>query len=244
MSMMDRVFDDDTPHLDQFGLLLVLTIAAVAVNALVDLDIPTANMRSELAWIIVTIVVGATLALAARASGLARRPRLVVEAFIALSVVTSIVVTLADTVVPGNGIDVTASRPSAIWAAMAFVAPLLVLRRIMVHEEVTSATLYGAVSTFLLFSLSFHYLYLSIASWIDGPFFATVEPTSTFMYFSLVTITTLGYGDFAPVGEVGRFLATAEAVIGQVFLVMIVARLVSLYGTGRAPIAPRRSDEA
>ena len=59
------------------------------------------------------------------------------------------------------------------------------------------------------------------------------QPTTSFMYFSLVTITTLGYGDLSPAHEVGKFLATAEAVIGQVFLVTVVARLVSLYGMSR-----------
>jgi Na+-driven multidrug efflux pump len=49
------------------------------------------------------------------------------------------------------------------------------------------------------------------------------------MYFSLVTITSLGYGDLAPVGEVARAAAAGAAVLGQIYLVFIVARLVALY---------------
>ncbi len=49
------------------------------------------------------------------------------------------------------------------------------------------------------------------------------------MYFSLVAITTLGYGDLAPVGEVARAAAAGAAVLGQIYLVFIVARLVALY---------------
>ena len=55
------------------------------------------------------------------------------------------------------------------------------------------------------------------------------------MYFSLVTITTLGYGDLAAAEPFGRYLSTAEAVIGTVFLVTFVARLVALYGTEKPP---------
>jgi len=54
------------------------------------------------------------------------------------------------------------------------------------------------------------------------------------MYFSVVTLTTLGYGDLAPVSDVGRFFAMTEAIIGQVFLVTIVARLVSLLSRASA----------
>jgi voltage-gated potassium channel Kch len=52
------------------------------------------------------------------------------------------------------------------------------------------------------------------------------------MYYSLVTLTTLGYGDFAAATDVGRFLSTTEAVVGQIFLVTFVASLVSMH-TGR-----------
>ena len=49
-----------------------------------------------------------------------------------------------------------------------------------------------------------------------------------FTYFSLITITTVGYGDFDPAGVFGRAAAAWEAVIGQIYLVVVVARLVSL----------------
>lgn len=51
----------------------------------------------------------------------------------------------------------------------------------------------------------------------------------TMMYYSFVTITTLGYGDIYPVSDAARILAMLEAVLGQLFLVILVARLVGLY---------------
>jgi len=53
--------------------------------------------------------------------------------------------------------------------------------------------------------------------------------TATSLYFSMVTLTTLGYGDITPVSRPARMLATAEALIGQLYLVVLVARLVGLH---------------
>ena len=61
------------------------------------------------------------------------------------------------------------------------------------------------------------------------PFFSQPEPTTSYMYFSLTTITTTGYGDFTSSTEFGRLLSMAEAVIGQVYLVTFVALLVGLF---------------
>ena len=55
--------------------------------------------------------------------------------------------------------------------------------------------------------------------------------SSEMMYYSLVTITTLGYGDFSAATELGRFASTAEAITGQVYLVTVVATFVSLNTT-------------
>ena len=52
---------------------------------------------------------------------------------------------------------------------------------------------------------------------------------SDFLYFSFVTLTTLGYGDVTPVHDVAQMLAVAEAVTGQLYLTIFVARLVGLY---------------
>ena len=49
------------------------------------------------------------------------------------------------------------------------------------------------------------------------------------MYFSLVTISTVGFGALAAASDLGRYFTTVEAIIGQVFLVTIVARLVTMY---------------
>ena len=60
--------------------------------------------------------------------------------------------------------------------------------------------------------------------------------TQTFQYFSFVTLTTLGYGDFTAAQSGGRAIAVLEAMTGQVFLATLVARLVTAY---RGPAGPR-----
>lgn len=115
-----------------------------------------------------------------------------------------------------------------VWVVVALVSPVVVLRRVLSQQVVTIETLWGAMSVYLLMAIAYNYLYLEVQRFGSVPFFGAEETTSSFMYFSVVTLTTLGYGDLSPVTDVGRFFSITEAIIGQVFLVTIVARLVSL----------------
>jgi voltage-gated potassium channel len=66
----------------------------------------------------------------------------------------------------------------------------------------------------------------------DGPFFTQPPPhaQSEYLYFSFVTLTTLGFGDLSPHVGLPQALTVFEALLGQVFLVTMVARLVTLWG--------------
>lgn len=109
----------------------------------------------------------------------------------------------------------------------------VVLRRVLAHRVVTSRTLSGAVAVYLLLAAAFASLFTALEGFDARSFDADdlAQPRfATLLYFSLVTLTTVGYGDIEPVTEPARALATLEAVLGSVYLVIIVARLVSLYG--------------
>ncbi len=69
----------------------------------------------------------------------------------------------------------------------------------------------------------------------DGPFFVQTEkPTGVdFIYFSLITITTTGFGDLSPVANLGRMMAGVEAILGNLYLVTVVALFVSNLGRTR-----------
>jgi hypothetical protein len=125
-------------------------------------------------------------------------------------------------------------RVSPVWVAIALVSPISVVRRLGRHRRVTRETIFGAIATYLLIAIGFAYLFMYIGATQDAPFFNTGTPDSdvpstSYMYFSLVTITTLGYGDLAPATSIARLVATTEAVIGQVYLVTVVAMVVGLF---------------
>jgi len=232
-----RWFDDESRGLDRFGVVLGLSILSVTVLSLIDLDNTPSGIRSEVGWVIVTVTVAATLVASLRVSGVAKRPRRIVEFLLIVGVLGIIMFFIANEFV---GDDTTlgqgSGKPSFLWTVTAAISPVLVLRRVMKQSTVTVETLAGAVSVYLLVAIAFNYAFLGV----DGvnaavPFFGTVESTSSFMYYSLSTVTTVGYGDLAAVGDVGRFLSSAEAVIGQVLLVTVVARLVTLYTPSSQP---------
>jgi hypothetical protein len=229
---MSRLYSDDSPHLDQFGLLLLLSVASVAGASLIDLDNPTAELPSEIGWVVASLLTGATLVVATRASGMGKWPTRIVDIVAGVMVVAAIVISFASDLPESSSFFISTGRPSLILVIIAALAPVVVTRRLFRHDAITKQTLYGALAAYLLVSMGFNYAFQSVAALGVVDFFGQVEPTTSFMYFSLVTMTTLGYGDLAPAGEFGRFLATAEAIIGQVFLVTVVARIVSKAGGG------------
>jgi hypothetical protein len=220
-----RLFDDHSGYVDRFGLLLVVTTIAVITLSLVDLGAVGANLRSELGQIIVSVFVAATFLLALRASGVGRRFRVLADILIGIGIAAT---ALAVLYVELSGGDVGFGGAPIVWVVLATVAPIVVVRRLVHHDRASGQTLLGAVSAYLLIALAFCFAFLTVDRYDSQPFFGTDEPTTSFMYFSLVTITTLGYGDLAATEPIGRLLATIEAVIGQVYLVTFVAMIVGL----------------
>lgn len=232
-----RFFDDSSRHVDKFGLLLVLCVVTVTVTMLVNLADPTQSSFNEIGWVFVSLAGGATLIVAASASGVSRRWRRVITVVVSLVVASAIVVSLLDAV-SGNT-SATTGQPAGAWVLVSLAAPVFVLRRIFRHSRVTAQTLFGALSVYLLVALAFSYSFGALDQY-GATVFGSEGPTTQYMYFSMVTITTLGYGDLAPVGTLARYLATSEALIGQVFLVTVVARIVALAGAGTLAVGQHR----
>jgi Ion channel len=108
---------------------------------------------------------------------------------------------------------------------------ITVLSRVLRHDRVTVQTILGAITVYVLFGLVFAFAEFGIERVTGDPFFVqeASAPFATHLYFSFVVLTTLGFGDLTPVTDLGRALVSFEALLGQVFLVTLVARLVSLY---------------
>ncbi len=124
------------------------------------------------------------------------------------------------------------ARASLILLVVAM--PVVIGARIMRHPVVTGETVMGAICVYLLVGLVFSIGYQLIDK-IDEAAFATVENGDwpDLQYFSFVTLTTLGYGDITPTGDFARSVAVLEAVVGNVFLVTLVASLVGNLGRQR-----------
>ena len=123
-----------------------------------------------------------------------------------------------------------------LLAVAQFSALLAILNRITRHERVTIQTVMGGIAAYALIAFVmaavFHSLgLLTGKSSLDG-----VVASGDYIYFSFVTLTTVGYGDITPATELAKRLAVVEAFVGQVFLITFVARLVSLW----APRLQRR----
>ena len=117
-------------------------------------------------------------------------------------------------------------------AALLVTATLPVtLTRVLRHQRVTHETVLGALCTYVLLGLLFAFAYLALDLVRDAPFFAQPGPhqESEYLYFSFVTITTLGFGDLSPAVGLPQALTALEALLGSVFLVTLVARLVTLW---------------
>ncbi len=105
------------------------------------------------------------------------------------------------------------------------------LSRVLHHRRVTHETILGALCSYVLLGLLFAFLYLAVDELRTGPFFAQpgIHQQSEYLYFSFVTLTTLGFGDLSPAVGLPQALVALEALVGSVFLVTLVARLVTLW---------------
>jgi voltage-gated potassium channel Kch len=132
----------------------------------------------------------------------------------------------------------------SLVAVIAFVS--FTIRYAYKEGPVTSQRIQAAVAAYLLITIAFALGYVLISFLIPGAFRFPGKVLNVddpgfgyiFHYFSISTITTLGYGDIVPVHPFSRTLATVEALVGQLYPAILLARLVSL-----SVIDSRRSDK-
>ena len=121
----------------------------------------------------------------------------------------------------------------------------LLLADVLRTGAVTANKIYGALCVYLLIGLTWGFMFLTLEGVQPGSFqFGQARSSgiekdpATLVYFSFVTLSTVGYGDITPLSPPARSLAFMEAIIGQIYLAVLVARLVGLhivYSTAGAP---------
>lgn len=172
--------------------------------------------------------VGAMLLLALYASRV--RPRLMRAAAIAVGIGSLVVLIEAvfDTYV-------FEGSTYAIYGLLLLISPAVIINRILRHPEVQLSTILGAVCAYLLIGMVFGMAYGVIERFDTRPFFEgrPVVDQFDYLYFSYASLTTVGFGDFVARGDFGRGISVLEAAFGQIFLVTLIARLVSIFGQPR-----------
>ena len=114
------------------------------------------------------------------------------------------------------------------------VAAVTILCRVVPSAMVDFRTILGAISVFTLIGLLFGFLFIALGRLVAGDVFTGVSHAQArdYLFFSYTTLTTTGYSNLVPAGDIGQILSVFEMLTGQVFLVTLVAGLVSLWRPG------------
>jgi hypothetical protein len=207
-----------------FGAVLALILAQL-VFRLAAPDGDWANFVS-------IVLQAAILGVAIVAARVPRAPARLAWLLIAAVVVVSAVALLDPAAEVGNFLLLT--------AGLVVLAPAMIvygtLRRLRTGGAITLDLMFGVLGIYLLLGYAFSLVFQAIGDLGSGPFFAdgAAESPSNFLYFSFATMTTVGYGDLAAAQGVGRAFAIALALAGQIYLVTVVALIVSNLGTRSA----------
>jgi len=206
---------------DAYGLVLVL----ILVTFVVVMTLPPEGSGGRIA----AVAVAALTAIIALTSSDVRPAR------VRLAVVVGILGVVASIVAETAPVHALLGVAFVIDSLLLTVAAVVILRRVVGAHEVDFRTILGAISVFTLLGLLFAFLYLAFERWSGTPFFSGVSHAraSDYVFFSYTTLTTTGYGNLVPAGTVGQSVAVLEMLLGQIFLVTLVAGLVSLWRPGR-----------
>jgi Ion channel len=211
---------------DRAGLLLLILVFTYLLSAFVGgLLISTFQILLFLAVVLISL----------RNAPLRRGTlRTLTIGLVAGSVVAGILQVL-DRNGPGAGV-------ANIWTGLILlVSAALIVRRVLARPEISLQSIYGALSAYLILGLMYAAFFAAMYHFDGDTFFAQrghVGDTRLFQYFSFVTLTTTGYGDYTAAASSGQAVAVLEAITGQIFLATLVARLVAGF-RGAARAAPR-----
>ena len=201
----------------RFGIVLLLLFATFAFLA----SGPTGN------WVALVAVMlqGATLLAALSASGASR-------ALWRLAVFVVLVGLASATAALFVGVDDVSGPLFLLNLLLVGAAPVVIVLSLVRRRVIDVQTVLGALCVYILLGMFWSFAYAAIGEIGSEPFFSQQSNATLadYLYFSFVTQTTVGYGDFTAAGGLGRALAVMEALIGQLYLVTVIALLVSNLG--------------
>ena len=208
----------------RYGSLLAILVVTYLLSAFTE------------SWLVsavqVVLFLGVVL-IALRTGKFRRRTGQLIAVGLLLGSVVAAVLQLADHQPAGS--TAAQSNPGAalanLWTALLLLlAVFFIVRQVLAQPDITEQSIFGVLSAYMIIGLIFSAVFVAMWKFSPHPaFFANgaAENTKTFQYFSFTTLTTLGYGDFTAAGDGGRAVAVIEAMVGQMFLATLVARLVA-----------------
>jgi hypothetical protein len=200
---------------DSYGLVLLLIVATYVLAV---------SLNARWGAAIVVLAQIGTVWLALHTSQARPGLRLAVNVLFVLAAVAAISVLFIDepNLLPGLFIG---------GSLLYIVAPISIVRHIGFRSVVDEETMLGALAAYLLIGMAFAFAYRAVGGIQSGPFFgAQGEGTvSQDLFFSFITLTTTGYGNLVPATNPGQSMAVMEALLGQLFLVTAVAKVVTAW---------------
>jgi len=200
---------------DSYGPVLLLILATYILSV---------SLRASWAPSVVLAVQIATVWLVFRTSHARRWARLAASVLLVLAAVAAV----AQLFIPEND-----NVPAVFLAStvLYFIAPFSIVRHLGVRREIDQETVLGAIAAYLLIGIFFAFAYRTVGAAQAGPFFgASGEGTmSDDLFFSFITLSTTGYGNLVPAANPGQTMAVTEAIVGQLFLVTAVAKVINAW---------------
>jgi hypothetical protein len=194
------------------------------VLALIVVEFVFMSVAPNSPWADSTLVLlqSATLVTALYTSGVARA-----DSTISLTLVTLAAASAVALLIFGG--NAFTARVGIVSGLLTIATIATVALGVVDQGQANVQAVTGAICVYVLIGIMFVFLYGVLAALGSGPFFAQgIDGTRSLrLYFSFVTLATLGYGDYTAAGELGRTIAVVEALIGQLYLVTVIAVLVS-----------------
>jgi hypothetical protein len=223
MSVRDRLLGRDS-----YGVVLVMILASLLIIGVAG--------DSSVAHVFGVAATGLTMLYTFRTSGVRPRTLRLAAALVVAAVVATGLGAL-------SGHTTGKALTGALTGLLVVGMPLAIVKRLRLRTVVDGPVVFGALCIYLMIGMIYSSVYSFLGAVDHGQFFVQTNSASAidYIYFSFVTQTTVGYGDFTARADLGRILAVSEALMGQIYLVTVVAVLVSNLGRPRRPRPPRAS---
>jgi hypothetical protein len=201
---------------DSYGLVLALIVATYGLAV--------SQGESHVLASVVVFVQIATVWFVLRTAEARRATRATALVFL----VAAAIVAVTGGVVGGSGSELAILVASTV---LYLIAPVVVVRHLIGRSVVDRETVLGVIAAYLLIGMFFAFVYRVAGIIEPDPFFGSggeANPSQA-LFFSFTTYSTTGYGNLVPAGSLGQTMAVAEMVIGQLFLITAVGKVVSVW---------------